>query len=139
MKNLNYIIVGIITTALTLSVTQNTTAQKPSKKEPKKAEYEFPAEMLPAVKVEYIKQCDKGQALYNMNCGGCHNVKVKGKIVVPDFRTDQLEAYVIRVSNPQHEGTMEETKVTAEELSLILTFLTYKKKEGQPMMMVKAK
>ena len=137
MRNFTYIKTGVLAAILVFAFTQRASAQKASKKVPKKAEYEFPAEMLEHVKVEYTKQCDQGQALYNLNCGGCHNIKVKGKMVIPDFKTDQLEAYVIRVSNPQHEGTMEETKVTAEELSSILTFLTYKKKEGHPMVVPK--
>jgi hypothetical protein len=94
----------------------------------KKIAYEFPAEMKAPVRVEYEKLADKGQILWNINCAKCHNTKVKGKVVVPDFSLDQLRGYELRVANPDHESGIPETDVTAEELGLIMTFLTYKKK-----------
>lgn len=97
---------------------------------PKKATYDFPAEMLEAVKTEYTKQCDKGQILYNINCAGCHNVKIGGRMTIPDFRQEQLVGYGLRVSNMKHETGIEEEKVSTEELGLIMTFLSYKKKNA---------
>ena len=94
----------------------------------KKVEYEFPANMALPIKAEYLKQCEKGRVLYTINCAGCHNTKVKGKIIIPDFSLDQLIGYELRVSNPDHENGMPETTVSAEELGLIMTFLNYKKK-----------
>lgn len=93
-----------------------------------KVRYEFPANMPDAVKQEYIKQCDKGLALYDINCSGCHNITSGKRSVVPDFSQDQLIGYELRVKNPKHESSIPETTVTAEELGLIMTFLTYKKK-----------
>lgn len=94
----------------------------------KKIAYEFPKEMLPEVKQEFIKQCDKGRILYDMNCAKCHSTFVKKKEIIPDFSPDQLKGYELRVSNAQHEADMPDTKVTAEELGEIMIFLTYKKK-----------
>jgi len=94
----------------------------------KKVAYEFPAAMKEPVRVEYEKLADKGQVLWNINCAKCHNTKVKGKVVVPDFLPEQLKGYELRVTNPQHESDIPETTVTAEELGLIMTFLSYKKK-----------
>src|SRR5262245_12022227 len=91
-----------------------------------KVAYEFPPQMSPAVQAEFAKLCDKGQVLYQLNCAQCHNTKVKGKEVIPDFTQEKLIGYELRVSNQQHEADMPDTKVTAEELGLITTFLTYK-------------
>lgn len=93
-----------------------------------KVTYEFPEQMSPAVQAEFAKLCDKGKILYDLNCAQCHNTKVKGKEVIPDFTQEKLIGYELRVSNQQHEADMPDTKVTAEELGLITTFLTYKKK-----------
>ncbi|MBC7425472.1 MAG: hypothetical protein H7321_02960 [Bacteroidia bacterium] len=95
---------------------------------PKKVAYEFPTAMAPAIQAEYAKQCDKGKILYDINCSRCHTTKAKGKEIIPDFNALQLETYQIRITNETHENNLTETKVTAEELSLILTFLAYKKK-----------
>ena len=90
--------------------------------------YELPQAMSENVKSEFIKQCDKGKILYNINCGNCHTKKVGGKELIPDFTPDQLVGYELRVLNPTHESDIPETTVSAEELGLIMTFLTYKKK-----------
>jgi cytochrome c553 len=98
-----------------------------NKKETKVA-YEFPPEMAPAVRDQFIKECDKGQALYNMTCAACHNQKIDGKQIIPDWTSAQLVGYELRVLNPKHEGGIPEEHVTAEELGQIMTFLTFKKK-----------
>lgn len=97
----------------------------------KKVTYEFPDAMLPVVKEQYIKFCDKGQILYNINCAQCHNTTVKGKQVIPDFTQEQLTEYELRIQNPKHESSIPESTVTTEELGYIVTFLTYKKKNVQ--------
>jgi len=93
-----------------------------------KVTYEFPAAMAEDVRADFTKQCDKGLVLYELNCGKCHTTTIKGKKVIPDFSEAQMEAYQIRVLNPKHEEELPETSVTSEELSLIFTFFTYKKK-----------
>ena len=97
----------------------------------KKVEYDFPAAMLPHVKIAYEQICDKGQALYAINCAGCHNVKKKRQQVIPDFDPEKLKGYELRVSNARHESSMPDTLVTAEELAIITTFLSYKKKNSR--------
>jgi hypothetical protein len=96
----------------------------------KKAPYEFPNEMLPHVQVEYAKICDRGYALYNMTCGNCHNTGSKRKPVIPDFKPEALTGYALRISNRQHESNMPDSLVTEEELAVIMTFLSYKKKNA---------
>jgi hypothetical protein len=93
-----------------------------------KVSYEFPNAMAEPVRIEFAKACDKGKILYELNCAGCHNYKKGGKTRIPNFSPEALKGYEIRVSNAQHEENMPDEKVTAEELSLISTFLMYKKK-----------
>jgi hypothetical protein len=94
----------------------------------KSISYEFPEAMGQTVRADFIKQCDKGQILYEINCGGCHTKKINGKKVIPDFTPDQLKGYELRVTNAKHETHLTDESVTAEELGLIMTFLNYKKK-----------
>ncbi len=96
----------------------------------KQVTYEFPAAMAAPIKSEYMKICDKGKVLYDLNCAGCHNTKVRGREVIPDFTSEQLVGYTLRVLNPQHESGIPEENVTPEELGLISTFLMYKKKNS---------
>ncbi len=93
-----------------------------------KPAYVFPATMPEAIKEDYTKQCDKGLILYEINCARCHSTKEGRKTIIPDFSQEQLIGYELRVKNAQHEANMPETTITAEELGLITTFLTYKKK-----------
>jgi mono/diheme cytochrome c family protein len=95
---------------------------------PQKVMYELPAEMSEAIRSDYVKQCEKGQILYNINCAGCHTTKVKGKEIIPDFTSAQLVGYGLRVTNARHETNITEESVSTEELGLIMTFLSYKKK-----------
>jgi mono/diheme cytochrome c family protein len=101
-----------------------------AQKKPAKYEYEFPKEMAANIKAEYIKICDKGQALYNLNCAGCHNIPNGKKSIIPDYTPEQLKGYELRVINPKHESDLPDTKVTPEELGNICTFLLYKKKNN---------
>ncbi|MDZ4665337.1 MAG: hypothetical protein SGJ15_10705 [Bacteroidota bacterium] len=94
----------------------------------KQINYELPDAMLPHVKVHYADQCDKGQKLYDLSCAKCHNTKVKGKVIIPDFKPEQLTGYTLRVANSRHESSLPDTLVTEEELIMIMTFLSYKKK-----------
>lgn len=95
----------------------------------KKIKYEFPKEMLPEVQAEYLKLCDKGRILYQLNCSSCHSTFKGKRELIPDFTYEQLSGYAIRVSNGQHEMSLLEEQVTPEELALISTFLIYKKKD----------
>ncbi len=99
----------------------------------KKAEYELPDAMLPHVKVFYSSQCEKGKILYDLNCAKCHTQKIHGKKVIPDFSPAQLTGYTLRVANAQHEKNMPDSIVTEEELGIIMTFLSYKKKNKVPL------
>ena len=95
-----------------------------------KVVYEFPGAMAEPVKTEFLKICEKGKILYDINCAQCHNLKKGRKELIPDFSSEQLKGYELRVANSQHEENMPDEKVTAEELGLISTFLLYKKKNS---------
>lgn len=90
--------------------------------------YEFPDAMLPHVKEQYKAQWERGKILWDQNCSRCHNTKVKGKVIIPDFREDQLKGYELRITNARHESELTDSLVTEEELGVIMTFLRYKKK-----------
>lgn len=90
--------------------------------------YEFPPEMPDAVRSEYLKQWEKGKILYEMSCAKCHNTREKRREIIPDFRQEQLIGYELRAKNAQHDTGVAEERVSPEELGLIMTFLTYKKK-----------
>jgi hypothetical protein len=100
------------------------------KKEKTAALYEFPDAMAQPVRTQFLVLCEKGRILYDISCGKCHNTKVNGKIIIPDFTIEQLGAYSIRVANQKHEMNVSEENVSAEELALITTYLTYKKKNS---------
>ncbi len=93
-----------------------------------KITHDFPAAMSAEVREGYIKQWEKGKVLYEINCAKCHTSTVKGKTVVPDFTENQLVGYTLRVTNQKHEAALTDESVSTEELGLIMTFLTYKKK-----------
>lgn len=96
----------------------------------KQVAWELPAEMLPHVKEEYARRCEKGKVLYDLNCARCHNTRAGRRDVIPDFSPSQLTGYTLRVSNAQHERNMPDSVVTEEELGIIMTFLNYKRKNA---------
>ncbi|RYD55503.1 MAG: cytochrome c [Sphingobacteriales bacterium] len=111
---------------LTISVITSIEATAQKKQKP---EYVFPESMPAQIKEQYMSFSDKGYALYQMTCAKCHGgKKVKGKEFIPDFTPEQLEAYQIRITNATHEAELQENNLNAEELALITTFFTYKKK-----------
>ncbi len=87
----------------------------------------FPDAMLPHVKEQYKVQWEKGKILYELNCAKCHTIKEKKRVIIPDFREEQLKGYELRITNAKHEASLPDTLVTEEELGLIMTFLRYKK------------
>ncbi len=115
----------IVLLMITVMVGSQVIAQK---KKTTSVKYEFPKAMAAPIRAEFMKQCEKGRVLYEINCSGCHNKIVKGKEIIPDFSPEQLIGYELRVKNAQHESNLPDENVTAEELGLIMTFLTYKQK-----------
>jgi hypothetical protein len=96
----------------------------------RKVTYEFPATMSGQVREGYIAQFNKGRVLFELNCAKCHNRTVRGREIIPDFTSEQLSGYEMRIGNEQHMENLPESRVTEDELVLVLTFLRYKKKIG---------
>jgi hypothetical protein len=88
--------------------------------------YQFPSSMSATVKADYVKQWEKGKALYEENCAKCHNIKRGKKTIIPIFPEDKLAGYDLRQDNANHENSIAENKITSEEMVYIITFLTYK-------------
>ena len=94
----------------------------------KHMKYEFPENMPEHIKSDYLEQCKKGKILYEINCAKCHTSSVGRKKIIPDFTSAQLINYELRIQNPKHTNNITESTVNTEELAMIITFLTYKKK-----------
>jgi len=94
----------------------------------RKITYVFPDAMAEQIRSEYLKQCEKGRILYDINCAKCHTTTVNRKAIVPDFEPEKLIGYELRVKNAEHENNLPETAISSEEFGLIMTFLSYKKK-----------
>lgn len=97
----------------------------------KKVTYKFPEAMKEPVLSEYLKLFDKGKILFDINCAKCHNAKVRKREIYPDFSSQELAGYDIRILNPKHEDKLTERNVTEEELAVIKIFLSYKKKNSK--------
>lgn len=116
---------GLITAiALTIVTGSCMTQKQPN------VSYVFPAAMSEPVKAGYIEMWKKGEILYGLNCGHCHNRVVNRKIIIPEFTEEQLATYEVRIADPRHEMSLSETKVNAEELQLISVFLTYRERDS---------
>lgn len=89
--------------------------------------YNFPSDISEEAIITNQKMLEKGRVLYNLNCAKCHNKKEKGKIVIPDFTSDQLDSYIIRITNEKHVNSLSETSITARDLEAIQFFFSYKK------------
>ena len=123
MKSIVYLFIIVFFSAV---VQDTAMAQKKNKTA--QVQYDFPPEMAADIQKQYKELADKGLILYQLTCAKCHNNKVRGKDVIPDFTVEQLELYQIRIANATHESQLTETALNAEELSLITTFFMYKKK-----------
>lgn len=123
-------VIRTIGAALAVTLVVQISAALPGKKPAARISYVFPEAMLPAVRLEFSKQCDKGQALYMLACASCHNRELKGRIIVPDWPAEKLVGYELRVLNSAHESGLPDEHVTAEELGDIMMFLTYKKRNS---------
>jgi hypothetical protein len=89
--------------------------------------YDFPSDIAEEAKIANAKMLEKGKVLYNENCATCHNKKIKNRIYLPDFSTDQLDSYIIRIKNEVHVKKLPESKITIAEIEAVQFFFTYKK------------
>ncbi len=86
--------------------------------------------MNPSVLPNFLERYNKGKALYKIICADCHNKKVNGKTIIPDFTPVQLDTYQhnFRQKNKEHGEKLTEKTMSENELDYIIYYLTYKKK-----------
>jgi len=94
----------------------------------KKAQYDMPPGLQEKNQKQFVQFFTEGEAYYAVSCAECHNKKVNNKVVLPQFTSEQLELYIVRVKNPEHTKRLTTKDVTDEELQKIMFFLRYKKK-----------
>lgn len=95
----------------------------------KKEAFIYPDDIADTAKKAFVKQFNQGQVLYNLTCGQCHNKKINGKEIIPDFALPQLMDYEMRMYT-QHEDKLDDEHVRDEEMAKIVLFLRYKKRTG---------
>jgi hypothetical protein len=95
----------------------------------KKEEFTYPDDIADTAKKAFVKQFNQGKVLYQISCGQCHNKKISGKDIIPDFSLPQLMDYEMRMYE-QHENKLDDKHVRDEEMAKIVLFLRYKKKSG---------
>lgn len=96
----------------------------------KKTAFDYPATMSDEVRADFVKRWEKGKILYQINCSMCHDSLVHGRAVTPDFAQTKIENYSLRIANPKHQKSIPDTRVDPEQLEMIKTYLTFKKKNG---------
>ena len=97
----------------------------------KKEAFAYPDDIVnsDSVKKAFVKHFKQGQVLYNISCGQCHNKKINGKEIIPDFALPQLMDYEMRMY-AQHEDKLDDKHVRDDEMAKIVLFLRYKTKTG---------
>ncbi len=123
-----YRVTCLLAGSLATFIVLSSFAGKEKKEKHQRVAYDFPAAMSEPVRRQFLQECDRGQALYNLVCADCHDKKVDGRRVIPEWSASQLVGYELRVLNPKHEAGLPEEQVSAEELGYIMTFLSYKHK-----------
>lgn len=96
----------------------------------KEVEYvmQQPQAMTDADKANFIATFNNGKALYKVYCSECHNTKVKGKVIVPDFTPKQLNAYKLAWVNTEHKSNLSPETLKQDDLESIVFYLMNKKK-----------
>ena len=84
------------------------------------------------IRGDFDEQFERGRILYNGNCGGCHNLKINGRMVVPDFSLPQLLDYEMRMQYAAHGDRLSEARVVKEELDDIQVYLRFRRPSGHP-------
>lgn len=95
----------------------------------KKVEYDIPSHYTPQARANAIDWFEKGEALYKVNCAGCHGIYKNGKDSVPNFTKTQIDNYnaMYIKSDPKNHAVA--AKMSSEQLYYVLTFLRLRKVE----------
>ncbi|MBL0037175.1 MAG: hypothetical protein IPP26_15800 [Flavobacteriales bacterium] len=92
----------------------------------------YPANGNTDLRGDFTAQFQRGEKLYGLNCGGCHNKRVNGRTVIPDFSAPQLLDYEMRTQYPSHGEKLHDSRVSKEELDDIQVFLLHRRPSGHP-------
>jgi mono/diheme cytochrome c family protein len=95
----------------------------------KKQAFSYPDDIADTAKKSFVKNIYQGKLLYGIACAQCHNKKVNGADIIPDFSLPQLMDYEMRMYE-QHEDKLDDRHVSDIELEKIILYLRYKKKSG---------
>lgn len=93
----------------------------------KKVEYDIPAHYTKQARANAIDWFEKGEALYKVNCAGCHGIYKKGKETVPNFTKTQIDNYNAMYIKGDPRNHSVAAKLSQDQLYYILTFLRLRK------------
>lgn len=99
----------------------------------KEVPHTYPTSAHTDLRGDFTAQFQRGEVLYRTSCGGCHNKRINGREIIPDFSIPQLLDYEMRTQYPSHGERLHESKVSKEELDDIQVFLQYRKPSGHPL------
>jgi mono/diheme cytochrome c family protein len=90
----------------------------------------FPQDMSDKRKAEYTIRFNDGLDLYKSNCSACHGLFHKGKLNVPNFSKQQLDAYNAKLNMNDTTNHAVAKKLSENELNNVLLFLHYLRKDN---------
>lgn len=90
----------------------------------------FPQDMSDKRKAEYTIKFTEGKELYKSNCSACHGLFHKGKLNVPNFSKQQLDAYNAKMNMNDTTNHSVSKKLSENELNNVLLFLHYLRKDN---------
>ena len=98
----------------------------------KKMQYNIPNYVPEERKAEFLANLEKGRLLFKMNCSECHGIFGKGKDSIPNFSNQDLADYTVAFKANDQNNHAVVKKLLPEEMSMILTFLQYRKTDSLP-------
>jgi cytochrome c553 len=98
----------------------------------KKMSYTVPSYFQGERKTQFLENLEKGRLLYKQNCSNCHGIFTKGKEGVPNFTNSEIKNYMTAYQSNDERNHAVIKKLLPEEMSMILTFLQYRKIDSLP-------
>ncbi len=98
----------------------------------KKIQYNIPNYVPDERKAEFLANLEKGRLLFKMNCSECHGIFGKGKDSIPNFSNQDILDYTVAFKANDQKNHAVVKKLLPEEMSMILTFLQYRKIDSLP-------
>lgn len=98
----------------------------------KKISYSIPSYFKGERKTEFLENLEKGKVLFKQHCSSCHGIFSKGKEGVPNFTNQEIKNYLTAYQTNDQRNHAVIKKLLPEEMSMILTFLQYRKIDSLP-------